>query len=98
MRPRFRFRHVLGPKKNHPPNTINPAPIRTYVQPYPIFLVFSAVLVYNKVVMRKDRLRKWGFDLGRTTMTTFYYKVWLPFTATKKRILILAIASYIALC
>ncbi len=31
-------------------------------------------------------------------MTTFYYKVWLPFTAPKKRILILAIASYIALC
>ena len=32
------------------------------------------------------------------TMTNFYYKVWLPFTFNKKRILILAIASYISLC
>jgi len=31
-------------------------------------------------------------------MTNFYHKVWLPFMVTKKRILILAIASYIALC
>jgi len=31
-------------------------------------------------------------------MKKFYYKMWLPFTFTKKRILILAIASYIALC
>lgn len=31
-------------------------------------------------------------------MMTFYQKVWLPFTVTKRRILILAIASYIALC
>ncbi len=31
-------------------------------------------------------------------MKAFYYQVWLPFTVTKKRILILAIASYIALC
>ena len=31
-------------------------------------------------------------------MATFYSKVWVPFTSTKKRILILAIASYIALC
>jgi hypothetical protein len=28
----------------------------------------------------------------------FYYGFWLPFTINKKRILILAIASYIALC
>jgi hypothetical protein len=31
-------------------------------------------------------------------MLSFYYKVWLPFAATKKRVLILAIAAYIALC
>ncbi len=31
-------------------------------------------------------------------MKEFYLKVWAPFMATKKRILILAIASYIALC
>jgi len=36
--------------------------------------------------------------LGVRVMADFYYKVWLPFIVTKKRILILAIASYIALC
>ena len=29
-------------------------------------------------------------------MKQFYYNFWVPFTVTKKRILILAIASYIA--
>ncbi len=31
-------------------------------------------------------------------MKEFYYQFWLPFTFTKRRILFLAIASYIALC
>ncbi len=31
-------------------------------------------------------------------MKKFYYETWLPFTFNKKRILFLAIASYIALC
>lgn len=31
-------------------------------------------------------------------MKRFYYEKWLPFAFNKKRILILAIASYIALC
>ena len=31
-------------------------------------------------------------------MKEFYYNKWLPFTFTKRRILILTIASYIALC
>lgn len=31
-------------------------------------------------------------------MGTAYYKVWLPFIANKRRILILAVAAYIALC
>lgn len=31
-------------------------------------------------------------------MKEFYYTKWLPFIFNKKRILILAIASYIALC
>jgi hypothetical protein len=29
---------------------------------------------------------------------SFYYTQWLPFTSNKKRILLLAILSYIALC
>ena len=41
-------------------------------------------------------------DLGMTfrgfDMKVFYDKIWVPFVVTKKRILILAIASYIALC
>jgi len=31
-------------------------------------------------------------------MAKFYYEIWLPFILTKRRILVLAIASYIALC
>jgi hypothetical protein len=31
-------------------------------------------------------------------MKRFYYEIWLPFTLNKRRILILAIASYMALC
>ena len=31
-------------------------------------------------------------------MKKFYYEKWIPFTFNKRRILILAIASYIALC
>jgi hypothetical protein len=31
-------------------------------------------------------------------MKMYYSTVWLPFVAGKKRILVLAIASYIALC
>jgi len=42
-----------------------------------------------------------GFDgsgfFGKA-MKKFYYEMWLPFTVTKKRILILAIATYIAFC
>jgi hypothetical protein len=31
-------------------------------------------------------------------MTKYYYNFWIPFIANKKRILVLAIASYIAMC
>jgi len=31
-------------------------------------------------------------------MKKFYYEMWLPFVFTKRRILILAVASYLALC
>jgi len=34
----------------------------------------------------------------RNLMKNFYYETWLPFVFTKRRILLLAIASYIALC
>jgi hypothetical protein len=35
---------------------------------------------------------------GGVVMKKFYYEIWLPFIFTKRRILILAIASYIAMC
>jgi len=31
-------------------------------------------------------------------MIRFYSDIWLPFVMTKRRILVLAIASYLALC
>jgi hypothetical protein len=31
-------------------------------------------------------------------MKSFYYQTWLPFIITKRRILLLAVATYIALC
>jgi hypothetical protein len=31
-------------------------------------------------------------------MKKFYYEVWMPFTINKRRLLLLAIASYIAMC
>jgi len=31
-------------------------------------------------------------------MKKFYYEIWLPFTITKRRILVLAIATYLAFC
>jgi hypothetical protein len=31
-------------------------------------------------------------------MANFYEKIWHPFFATKKRILLLAIATYLAMC
>ena len=31
-------------------------------------------------------------------MKRFYYETWLPFTINKRRILILTIATYLAMC
>lgn len=36
--------------------------------------------------------------ISRGAMKRFYYQTWLPFVVTKRRILVLAIASYLALC
>jgi hypothetical protein len=35
---------------------------------------------------------------GEMKMARFYYSLWVPFFATKKKILLLAIASFMALC
>lgn len=37
--------------------------------------------------------------IARVMMTDFYYKkMWLPFAIDKKRILLLALVCYVALC
>ncbi len=63
-------------------------------------LATKANVLYNAVVM--IWLRSWGLirktTFGEKTMTKYYYKFWVPFIANKKRILILAIASYLAMC
>jgi len=38
------------------------------------------------------------FGFGEEVMRKFYYRFWLPFTVNKRRILILTIATYLALC
>ena len=35
---------------------------------------------------------------GEMKMKTYYYRFWIPFVATKKKILILSIVSFMALC
>lgn len=49
-------------------------------------MTLGPVLGYNDCIVRERKMKK------------LYYDFWLPFTITKRRILILAIASYIALC
>ena len=64
------------------------------------FLAARAEVLYNAIMM--IWLRSWGLiksdAFGEKTMTKYYYKFWVPFVANKKRILLLAIASYIAMC
>lgn len=48
-------------------------------------------------------LRLWGVKkmmnlVKEKTMSRFYKTMWLPFVEPKRRILLLALAAYIALC
>ena len=65
-----------------------------------ILLAICACIGYNDVIFEVENvgLRSLGEKNRRKEMKQFYYNFWVPFTVTKKRILILAIASYIALC
>ena len=49
-------------------------------------------------IVKLERASQVGCDVRRNTMRNFYEKIWVPFVFNKKRVLILAIASYIALC
>lgn len=46
----------------------------------------------------KMRQETYWFNFQGESMSKFYHEIWLPFAFNKKRILFLAIASYIALC
>lgn len=49
-------------------------------------------------VMGGSRVRDETY-FGEMKMTRYYYyRFWVPFVATKKKILVLAIASFMALC
>jgi hypothetical protein len=57
-------------------------------------LTLGTALGYNDYIITEGQLGV----LKKKVMKKLYYEFWLPFTITKRRILILAIASYIALC
>ncbi len=57
-------------------------------------MTFGAALGYNNCIVKEGLLGV----IEKRAMKKLYYDFWLPFTITKRRILILAIASYIALC
>lgn len=57
-------------------------------------LLFCTSLEYNNSIINNCFLTVFS----KMAMKKFYYEFWLPFTFNKRRILILAIASYIALC
>lgn len=54
---------------------------------------------YNRTVGATGDVVPKYFGMQKNwAMQKFYYEIWLPFTMNKKRILFLAIVSYIALC
>jgi hypothetical protein len=58
-------------------------------------LLFAGL--FGKILSLAETNRIGAYGQKRA-MKKFYYEIWLPFTVTKRRILILALASYIALC
>ena len=66
------------------------------------FLETGRVFVYNKLQHEAVGFGIGGYEKlfvrGDTTMKKYYYRWWVPFTMNKKRILVLTIASYIAMC
>jgi len=67
----------------------------SYVAARQFFLGSQSLIAYNRDSIEEIRITV-GF--GEEVMRNFYDNVWLPFTANKRRILILVIATYIALC
>ncbi len=57
-------------------------------------LPLSRWICYNTVTQRKRRTE----PRQEQVMQKLYFDFWIPFTINKRRILILAIASYVAMC
>jgi len=67
----------------------------SYIYQQVIFIATFRLFWFNSSIAGEG-----GFDVcySKKAMKKFYYQIWLPFTLNKKRILFLAIVSYIALC
>jgi hypothetical protein len=60
-------------------------------------LLRMAPVCYNTTIREMYRSRGSG-GLKKMIMLHFYHEIWLPFVASKRPILLLAIATYLALC
>lgn len=77
-----------------------------FIKPYIAFLkiilnqnsrLFIITLVMNDMASAMGGVKQTMLFEG-ITMNRFYNKIWLPFVEPKKRIFLLALAAYIALC
>lgn len=87
----------FGWKKTVPTYCVRPYCARLYAHCGWFFLAFWPAFGYHTMIQELGLLEKNAFFFG-WAMAEFYYKRWLPFIVNKRRILILAIASYIAMC
>ena len=62
-----------------------------------IFILISWAISVTIWTMEMKQKTYW-FEFQGGAMSKFYHETWIPFAFNKKRILFLAIASYIALC
>jgi hypothetical protein len=71
--------------------------VKTYGSGDVFFLASPAPQCYNTGIREIRRSKGLG-GLKKMIMKRFYDEVWLPFVASKRPILMLAIATYLALC
>jgi hypothetical protein len=76
---------------------VNIACVTTYGTGDVFFLASPTLQCYNTGI-REIRRSKGPGGLKKMIMKRFYDEVWLPFVASKRPILMLAIATYMALC
>jgi hypothetical protein len=76
---------------------VNAVQVKTYSSGGVFFLAWPTLGCYNTTI-REIRRSKGPGGLKKMIMKRFYDEVWLPFVASKRPILLLAIATYLALC